>query len=76
MVRELSQIGWLHKQILKQADKKGTVGKALKQGIYEELNEYYRWVGSMETLAKTGKLTLRKLQKWSYKPEMLLRQLA
>ena len=47
IVRELSELGWLHKQILKQADKKGTVGKALKQGIHEELNEYYKFVGSM-----------------------------
>lgn len=33
MVRELSQLGWLHKQIIKHSEKKGTVGKALKLGV-------------------------------------------
>ena len=38
MVKELSELGWLHKQILKNSDKKGIVGKALKLGVSEELN--------------------------------------
>lgn len=47
MVGDLSELGWLHKRILKYSDKAGTVGKALKLGVSEELNEYYRWIGSM-----------------------------
>ena len=30
----------------------------------------------METLAKAGRLTLRKLVNWSFQPEMIMRQLA
>lgn len=33
MVRDLSELGWLHKQILKHSDKTGTVGKSLKLGV-------------------------------------------
>ena len=47
MVGEISELGWLHKRILKFIEKPGTVGKALKLGVSEELNEYYRWIGSM-----------------------------
>lgn len=38
MVRELCELGWLHKQIMKHAEKAGTVGKSLKLGVSEELN--------------------------------------
>lgn len=76
MVSELSELGWLHNRIIKFSDKAGTVGKALKLGVSEELNEYYRWIGSMETLAKAGRLTLRKLVNWSYQPEMIIKHLA
>ena len=47
IIQDLSEIGWLHKQIIKNCEKDGTVGKALKLGVSEELNEYYRWIGSM-----------------------------
>lgn len=30
----------------------------------------------METLAKAGRLSLRKLVNWSFQPELILRQLA
>ena len=33
MVRDLSELGWLHKQIIKHSDKTGTVGKSLKLGV-------------------------------------------
>lgn len=35
MVADLSELGWLHKRILKHADKSGTVGKALKLAVTE-----------------------------------------
>lgn len=76
MIRELGELGWLHKQILKNIEKPGTVGKALKLAVSEELNEYYRWIASMETLAKAHRLSLRKLVSWAYQPEMIMRQLA
>lgn len=38
MVAEISELGWLHKRILKYTEKPGTVGKALKLGVSEELN--------------------------------------
>jgi hypothetical protein len=68
MVSELAELGWLHRRIVSQSDKPGTLGKALKLAITEELNEYYRWIGSMESLAKSGRLTLRKLVNWSFQP--------
>lgn len=33
MVREISELGWYHKQIIKNYEKIGTVGKALKLGV-------------------------------------------
>jgi hypothetical protein len=75
MVRDLSELGWLHKQIVKYSEKAGTVGKALQLAVREELNEYHRWIASMETLARGGGLTLRKLVNWSFQPEMIMRHL-
>ena len=33
IVRELCELGWLHKHILKHSEKAGTVGKSLKLGV-------------------------------------------
>ena len=38
MVADISELGWLHKRILNQSDKPGTLGKALKLAVTEELN--------------------------------------
>ena len=35
MVREICDLGWYHKQIVKNSDKIGTVGRALKLGVHE-----------------------------------------
>ena len=50
--------------------------KALKLAIQEELNEFYRWIGTMENLIKDNKLTLRKLYVFSFYPEEIMRWLA
>lgn len=44
--------------------------------VGEELAEFYRWVGAMENLAKAGRLTLRKLENWSFQPHLIMKWLA
>ena len=76
MINEMSDLGWLHKKIVKSSEKDGTVRKSLRLAIQEELNEYYRWIGIIENIAKDGKLTLRKLFTWAFHPQELLKWLA
>lgn len=76
MIAELADLGWLHKKITKYAEKDGAVRKALKLAVNEELNEFYRWIGTMENMAKEGRLSLRRLTVWSFYPESILKWLA
>lgn len=76
MISEMADLGWLHRKILGEGERAGTIRKALRLGVQLELNEYYRWVGVLENQAKEGQLTLRKLERWSFNPAMKLKWLA
>lgn len=46
MISELCDLGWLHKQIMnKSYAEEGTISKALKLAVQNEMNEYLHWVG-------------------------------
>lgn len=50
MISELADLGWLHRRISKESEREGAVRRALRVAVQEELNEYYRWIGTMEGL--------------------------
>ena len=75
-VAELASLGWLHHRIKASLQKEGVVRGALNLGVQEELNEYYRWIASMEDLIRDNKLNLRKLKMWSFQPMHIMYNLA
>ena len=75
-VAELGKIGWLHERLKASLERKGVIRDAFNLALRDEMSELYRWIASMENLNRDGRLTLRKLKKWAFRPAFHMENLA
>lgn len=52
IVKQLTEMGWLYNKIVQGVGQSGAISKALRLGVREEMNEYYRWLAVMEAKIK------------------------